>query len=220
MAKLYCSVDDVKELTPIIYQDLGFDSEDNYNKFLNRTILKASRRIDRFCNRPNDFFNGGATITEYFDGKPSRSSFMYPDTERTEIYLLDRRTYWLTHTPVLSVTSVQKNTASIGETDNWVDITKYRLNTETGRLVIASTVAPPEGVQNVKVVYVAGYTSVPDEVRMACEELVSNYVKTLVQQGLEAKIRFTRPVPITFSQPLVFTDGIKELLEPYKKRRM
>lgn len=220
MAKKYCVIDDIKEMAPIIYQDLGFDEESTYDKFIDRLISRASRRIDRYCNRPDDFFYGGSTVTEYHDGQATRSTYLHQETEMSDVYNLKRRTYFVDHTPIISVTSVHENEAAIGATDSWSAITKYRYDSNTGRFVFAEQSAPDEGIKNVRIIYVAGYSIVPDEIKWACEELVANSIKALVQQGLNAKIRFARPTPIAFSTPEVFTDAIREKLDSYKKRRM
>ena len=215
----YCLVDDVKDYGVPDYQELGFEAENDYDKFISRLIARASRMADRYCNRPDGFFNGGATVTDYFDVKEEDSTFHYPETERTGIYDVYRRTFFASQSPIVSITSIHKNTANLGDTPSWTEITAYYMDSDTGRIVIKDTVAPTNGIGNLRVIYKAGYATEPDEIKWACEELVVNGLNGMLQDSLNSKIRFTRPVPSSFSSAKVFTDAIKEKLTPYKKRR-
>jgi hypothetical protein len=219
--KKYCQADIAKEMAVgIVYQDLGYDDEDKFDSFISSIIDRASRFIDRATNRPDDFFNGGVAITEYKDGKEDQSRVLYSDSERAAIQDEARRTYFLMHQPVLTVTSISKNIAQLGSADSWSTITKYRLNLTSGRLVIASGSAPSQGIDNLKIVYTAGFAAVPTDIKFACEELTANQLKALIQQGMAAKVRFAQPTLINFSNPKIFTDGIKEQLSPYISRRI
>jgi hypothetical protein len=215
----YCYVDDVKNYGVPTYEELGFDNESDSDKFIQRLVSRASRVIDRYCNRLNDFFNGGSTVTDYFDVKEEDSTFHYPETERTGIYDVYRRTFRLSQSPIISVTTVHKNTANLGDTAVWELITAYYMDSDTGRIVIKDAVAPISGIGNMRVIYKAGYATEPDEIKWACEELVVGALNAIWQRSLNSKIRFTRPTPIGLSTPDVFTDAIKEKLAPYKKRR-
>ena len=79
---------------------------------------------------------------------------------------------------------------------------------------------PDEGVLNMRFIYVAGYASVPDEIRWACEDLVGNALKKMQQDALNGHVRFRNPAPIAFGNETVFTSDIKQLLEPYRKTRV
>jgi hypothetical protein len=220
----YCQVESVKDQTVgIAYQDFGFDEESKYEVFIASLIDRASRFVDRTCNRPDDFFNGGASITELQDGKPYlKSSIGYGDTDRALDWEAYRRTYYLQHAPVLSTPApvVSKNTAGIGETDAWTTLTKFRLNTTTGKLVFSTGEAPVEGTDNVKFVYTAGYTTLLVDIQYACEELVVNQLKLFLQQGMAARVRLAQPTLINFSSSKIMTPSVEERLAPYKKRRM
>ena len=219
--KKYCQSEQAKEMSVgIVYQDLGYDDEDKFDSFVSSIIDRASRFIDRITNRPDDFFSGGVAITEYKDGKEDMSRVLSSDSERAAIQDEARRTYFLMHQPVLTVSSISKNVAQLGSTDSWTAITKYRLNLTSGRLVIASGSAPSQGIDNLKIVYTAGFTTVPTDIRFVCEELVANQLKALVQQGMAVKVRFAQPTLVNFSNPKVLTESIKERLAPYTSRRI
>jgi hypothetical protein len=221
MAKKYCTPDQVKDMSVgIVFQDLGLDAADKFDSFITSLIDRASRYIDTLTNRPEDFFYGGSTVTEKIDGKADSSGYSYSDTERAIGIEVQRRTYYLMHQPIISVTSIHKNTASIGATDVWSEITKYRLNTSAGRVIISNTQAPVEGIDNVRFIYIAGYAAVPSNIRFACEELVCNQLKMLVQQGMASKVRFVQPTLVEWSNQNVLTQSVKEKLAPYTMRRL
>jgi hypothetical protein len=124
------------------------------------------------------------------------------------------------------MTSVYQNTAAIGQAENWVAIpsSDYHLDSETGEVTFASSVSiNPKSAsysKNLRFIYVTGYSSVPEEIVMACEELVANALKKQLADNLNARVRFSRPAAISFSDKTVFTDDIKEMLEPYRQMRM
>lgn len=204
----------------VIYQDLGFDEQSKYDRFIDSLIDRASRFIDRQTQRPDNFFNGGATITEYHDGNQALSSLTYDSTTRASRLDKTRRTYFLEHGPIISITTVHSNSASLGDTAAWVVITKYALDNNTGRIVIASSQAPSEGTGNLRVIYKCGYSTTPTDIQYAAEELVVNQLKYLVQQSMASKVRFAQPSIVEFSNPKIFDGGVTEKITPYKKRRM
>ena len=220
MAK-YCSLTQVEDMAVgVIYQDLGFDEQSKFDKFVDSLVDRASRFIDRQTQRPDNFFNGGATITEYQDGKADTNSLTYSGTSRASRADKTRRTYFLEHAPVISVTSVYSNSNDVGETAAWAVITKYNLDSNTGRLVLGSSQAVSEGTGNLRAIYKAGYSTTPNDIQYAAEELVVNQLKYLVQQGMASKVRFAQPSIVEFSNPKIFDGGVTEKLGPYKKRRM
>ena len=216
----YCAVSDAgRDFT---YDELGFEDDTAYQNYVTNAVARASRYIDRWCQRPTGYFNGGATITEYKDANKVQSIAVYPNTDRAYSNEIQRREYRLDHQPVISITSIHKNTASVGASDTWVEITSpnYKYDSQTGRVILASTVLPDEGVLNMRFIYVAGYASVPDEIRWACEDLVGNALKKMQQDALNGHVRFRNPAPIAFGNETVFTSDIKQLLEPYRKTRV
>ena len=218
----YCTIGNVKEtLSDITYENLGFDEESEFDRFISRLIDRASRMIDRWCRRPSDYFNGGASITECHNGKACPSEGVYPHTDRSDKAEITRRTYRLGQFPVLSVTSVHNNASGIGETPSWGSaITAYTLDNETGEIVFGWNVNISVSVKNLRFIYEAGYDNVPDEIEWACEEMVVNAIKKMMQDGVNMRIKFGRPMPIGLKTADVFTDSVKELLDPYRKVRL
>ena len=203
----YCGVAKARRYARMIsYEDLGFTSDDAYSDHVEERIEAASREIDRYCKRPDDFFNGGATLTEYHDGKPVESGYEA------------KRIFWLKQYPVITVTSVHVNKAGIGETDDWQEITKYRHSSSTGKVVMAS--APASGHENVRFTYTAGYASVPADVGEVCASLVANELHMKAQHYSTQLVKWERPATFEFTAPEVFTKDMKRKLAPYVKRRI
>ncbi len=222
MTKKYCEISQVKtNAVGIIFEDLGFDDESKYDQHIDSRIERASRFIDRHCNRPDDFFNGGTAITEYQDGKQINSPYLYFNTERSQRTNQYARTLFLRHAPIISVTHIYKNIVDIGATANWVEIasSQYSLNSQTGRVVFSATQTPPAGTDNIKIIYVAGYSTTPTDIKFACEELVVNLLKLTIEQNARAKIRFAQPTRVEFANPKILNDSIVEKLQPYVNRR-
>jgi len=224
-ANQYCALANILAMPDVPgYQELNFTSQSDYEDYISRLIDRASRHIDRYTRRPTAFFNGGATVTEYQNGNSSSLEGVYPDTARANKISIKDKVYRLEQSPILSITSVSQNTAAIGETEAWTAITAYHPDLETGELIFANTVSINEKsnyyAKNLRFIYVAGYSSVPDEVEQACEELVANALKKAVADNLNARVRFGRPAPINMSGKEVFTDEIKEMISPYQQVRL
>lgn len=225
MAKKYADLSNCIEAAGVDYKELNYETEIDYQTMVNRLIYAKSRRIDRFCRRPTDFFCGGATITEYHSGKQYPFNDVYPNTSRTTVLGSMHRAYQLDQSPVISVTSIHQNTASIGETAVWEEISNYSSNSNTGMIYFGSNVNLISRsccyVDNLRFVYVAGYVSVPEEVQWATEELVANAIKKKVEDNLNSRVRFNRPAPIAIDAGKeIFTEEIREMLAPYVKVRM
>jgi len=219
---VYANVADAKVFARLIsYKDLGFEDEDQYTDHVNALLKMCSRRIDRYCKRPNDYFQDtGVTITEYHTGKVA-----YPDRfysyldEREDAYNAWRFVYWFKQTPIVSITSIKRRTSDLGESEVWSAITKYAYNADTGELQIKQSQAPAAGIKRLELVYKAGYTTTPEEVREACAMLAGNYLQARAQEYTTQHVAWGRPMPLDIRRPEIFTQDIKDTLEPYRKKR-
>jgi len=200
---------------------LGFEDEDEYTDHVNDLTKMCSRQIDRHCKRPDDYFqDGGATVTEYHKGKAARPARYYQLDERKDAHDAWRYTYWFKQTPVISITSLQRRTSGVGETEAWSDITMYTYDADTGELQIKSSQAPAAGIKRLKIVYAAGYAATPEEVREACGMLAGNYLQARAQEYTTQHVQWGRPTPLDIKRPEIFTEIIKDMLNPYVKRRV
>lgn len=122
----------------------------------------------------NDFVLGyicreieSATFTEYFDGD-----------WQTEILL---KNY-----PVTSITSFEYNSGTLN-TPVWttVDPTLYKNSPNTGKIFLSFYKI--RGFQNYKVVYVAGYTTIPWDIKLATLKIASGYYNTRSSDGIKSE---------------------------------
>jgi hypothetical protein len=61
----YCSVEDVKRYSQIVYSDLGFSDDNEFSNFISNTIIpRASSIVDSYCG--HDFLLH--SVTEKYDG--------------------------------------------------------------------------------------------------------------------------------------------------------
>ncbi|MCW3994921.1 MAG: hypothetical protein NWE98_02075 [Candidatus Bathyarchaeota archaeon] len=213
----YANPSNVKENCGVTYPELGFENENAFETAISRLITRASRLIDRYCGVPDNFFNGGAQITQINDGSTEDSEFTYDGSLRQLKKSFDNRVYILDFTPVIQISGVYENTALTGS-PVWVEITNYSFNPVTGRIVFSNQDFPASGVDNVKFVYTAGYETLPSEIELACEELVQNALMKMNKNQLNAKIRFGAAQPIETQPTLQINSEIKEALNPYKRR--
>jgi hypothetical protein len=173
MVVYYASAQDVKDFCKITYVDLGLPNDTAYTTLIEALISIVERIIEDFCGVPSTFFKAsGLTITdEYHDSDGSG-------------YL------WLKYRPVISVTKLEYNEKALTETASWVELLagpgmgkNYLLYAEKG-LIYVYQEAPGEGYRNIRVTYVAGYTTVPGPVAQACKELVSEWIRKILKNKL------------------------------------
>ncbi len=116
-----------------------------------------SRFITDFIDR--DIEKG--TTTEYFDG---------------------RETVIVKNYPIISVTSIRHNVGTQAE-PNWymIDPINYVVYKFEGKIVIAGGLV--RGLQNIEIVYEAGYLVIPEDIEMVATQLVAKMFETRKAQG-------------------------------------
>jgi len=167
----YTSVDDVKALAKIGYDELGYGSDAEYEAFINDLITYAESIVDNHCNVPSGFFNaGGLSFTDQlYDFR----------------YNLQLRYY-----PVLSVSAVKINKAGYTQTPDWetLDSTDYIVDKNAGIIHFVSD-TPAIVEQSVKVSYTAGYSSTPSTIAYVTAQLCSNIIHIILQKKIAPVIR-------------------------------
>ncbi len=129
---------------------LGIDASDtSRDDLLDALLAYASERIESHCARA--FASAG--VTEYLDG---------PGTTRL---VLARR-------PVTVLTGVYEDSDREFGEDTAVPDDELALYPETGVVERIGAVFP-RGTRNVKAVYTGGYSTVPDDVALACVKLAA-----------------------------------------------
>ena len=99
----YSDKEKVKDFAHVTYSDLGYDSEAEFDAFVNDLIERAEAVVDNFVDVPDGFFaDGGVTVTDE-----------YHDLLDTDKYVT------LDYKPVISVSSVSLNVAGYGVAKSW-----------------------------------------------------------------------------------------------------
>lgn len=212
----YCSIPDVKTFANFLsYEDAGFATDDDYESHISERIAMGSRAIDTYCDRPNQFFaTGGVTVTQYFDGKGANPEIdMLQTLERVERYRDYARHFILKHKPVISITTVKEYVSG-----SWQTRTAGRSNHyyNVDNVLYFRQHIPYRGFRNLEVIYVAGYSAIPQDVRWCCAKLLANEMQDMVEKKMSAHIQLMRPTVLDFENPAVFTDEIKRRLEKYR----
>lgn len=133
---------------------------------VNIWINEISRMIDNISGT-----NYGSTqYTEYFD---------YDGADRIQVR----------NSPIISVSSLLENTSSAGETETWVERvsgTDFLIYNNRGEiLVVPSKWSPKNGYKNIKIIYTAGYSSIPAIVQMLATKMVTDRVlSTLISSNI------------------------------------
>ena len=105
--------------------------------------------------------------------------------------------YFLRKGPIISMTTVEVNTADQGSDGNWVDITDdVKTDLATGRVdIVGGASGPLTGSRMIRFTYTYGYATVPEEIRelavlMICRSLMRS---NLCRAVIEGKSEFTAP---------------------------
>ena len=147
----------------------------------------------------------------------------YYSSNKTETFNVDWATHivQLTESPVNAIVSVQeRDSYSSSYTTLTTGAYEYYLDVKTDsvlRTTSAGYTNWPTGVDAVKVVYTAGWSSVPEDLKLAVIDLISYYLKD------EHKARRTmagasiqNDVSSSQKDNVAFPDHIKRVLDLYK----
>jgi len=195
----YVTAEEVKSFAKLTYEDLGYADEEQYDAFLNDLITASESLVEQYCNVPSGYFQAGGVSfqNQLYD-------YRYP--------------IFLRYTPVISVQSVEINTASYGQSPNWVTLetTEYVVNAEAGCIYLVKRI-PAVTLQSVRVSYTAGYSSTPEVVRHVVKALCSNMLHEILQRKISPLIR-VEDWTIRLVVPESFTNELKTMLTPYVRR--
>jgi len=119
-------------------------SDTNSDSILGSLIAGVSAQICLDCNRSFEY----GTYTDYIDGDH------------------DKKFLFLKEYPVASITSIHDDIDRDYGSDALIDSEDYAFDPESGTVKLEAAVA--RGIRNVKVIYVAGYDPMPDDLKYAC----------------------------------------------------
>lgn len=130
--------------------------------YLGITTASEDALLTMLLDSANDFVEGyigreiaSASYTEYFDGDGQREIL-------------------LNNYPVASITSFEENTGTLN-VPVWtaIDASTYKLSPNVGKIFMYCF--KRRGFQNYKVVYTAGYTTIPGDIKLATLKIASGY---------------------------------------------
>ena len=147
----------------------------------------------------------------------------YYSSNKTETFTIDWGTHVveLTESPVNAIVSVQEAQSYGGAyTTLTTAAQEYALSTETDCVYRTTTSGYrnwPVGIETVKVVYTAGYSAIPGDLKLAVLDLVTYYLKdehklrqSIAGASLQNQGRSTQRDNVSFP------DHIKRVLDLYK----
>ena len=147
----------VKEYLDVPSAEPGDDA------FLNRLVSAADALIKKYCGRVIE----GADITEYHSAVSGQ----------TELTLVEY--------PVNSIASIHDDPDRTYDAATLIDVDEYVYNAASG-IVTLDGASFGAGIDNVKVVYNAGYATVPADLEQAAIELIAKefYAKDKLRHGV------------------------------------
>lgn len=163
-------------------------NDTNHDTIIAALILSVDSFVNMYCNRTIE----AASYTHYFDGNGSKEMF-------------------LPEYPINSITSIHDDTERAFGAAALIASTDYVFYKESGRVVLFQGGYFTEGFQNIKVVYNAGYSSVPAAIEQAAKEIVAYMFKI----G-KTKMR-TVSVEEEVQQFLDENDHVRRILDSYRK---
>ncbi len=176
---------------------------------INAIIPAISQTVKTYCGTSFvDYYSSAKT--EYYDIKD----------KYTNAIILDE-------SPVVSVTSVSERK---GQSDSYTTLItensdssgKYEYVVDEGLDTIFRTTATsdahfPQGRKAVKVIYTSGYAATPEDLKLACFDLVKYYLKDERKANLSiAGAQIQNPVSTSLKENIGFPDHIKRILDFYK----
>ena len=191
------------------YKNFAGLTGESENAKINVIIPAISQAVKTYC---------GTSFIDYYS------------TDKTEYYdIKDKYTnaIILDESPIVSITSIAEresqsdsyttlifeNSDSSGKYDYVVDYnadTIFR-TTATGDKMF------PQGRRAVKVVYKSGYSATPEDLKLACFDLVKYYLKDERKANLSISgAQIQNPVSTSLRENIGFPDHIKRILDFYK----
>lgn len=175
--------------------------------FLEGLILQCSGAISTFCSRKF----AQTTHTEIHNGNGKETLILRHMPITTPLSTVTDGGIYLDSNRVFA-TALTEWSSSTGDY-----VVKSDGQEEGGGYIYRVNGVFSKGIQNLKIVYQAGYTTIPDPVKLACLRYVT-YLFQLVQQGLNAATMITTAgTMITGVQHRAMPDDVRDMLKPWKR---
>lgn len=169
---------------------------------INALLASVSQLVRTYCGREFTTYYG-TDLTEYFSIKWEEDFVQ------------------LKETPIVSITSVSEREAI---TEAYVALTtdEYYLDSDTDSIFRVNSLgtgyqAYKKGPASVKVIYKAGYSACPEDLRLALVDLVTYYLKDEYKQNRSiGSVTVQNQVSSSQSNSPDFPDHIKRILDLYR----
>lgn len=138
------------------------DSTDAADTLIKDLIDRVSTRIERYCDRVFE----EATYTEYYDG--TGTDYLY-----TNQY------------PIVTISGIYDDTLWAWGEDTLISGTEYRISNNK-RKVLYNTYFT-DASENIKIVYTAGYTTIPYDIQQVCITEVLRIYKRKLEPDVSSK---------------------------------
>lgn len=138
-----------------------------WDTLLATLVTSCSVWIENYCGGLR-FKNSGVDVTEYHDGDPNGEG---------------KQIIFVRNTPIISVTSVSYATGAL-DSPTWEVYDPefyYVRNDRSGEIFFDSL---PIGRQNIRVIYQGGYSSIPEDLSLACMQLVARVFNRRKSEGV------------------------------------
>tara|TARA_Y100000289_G_C3871958_1_gene123979 strand:- start:32 stop:643 length:612 start_codon:yes stop_codon:yes gene_type:complete len=191
------------------YKDFAGITGVNQDAKINVIIPAISQAVKTYCGTSFvDFYSSNKT--EFFDITDDGTTAVMTD-----------------ESPLVSVSQVQERESQADDyvtliTENSDNSGKYEYVIDTDLDMIRRTTdskdkAFPKGRKAVKVVYRAGYSSTPEDLKLACFDLIKYYLKDERKDRLSiAGAQIQNPVSTSLKDNIDFPDHIKRILDFHK----
>ena len=191
------------------YKDFAGITGVNQDAKINVIIPAISQAVKTYCGTSFvDFYSSDKT--EFFDITDDGTTAVMTD-----------------ESPLVSVSSVQERESQADDyvtliTENSDNSGEYEYVIDTDLDMIRRTTdskdkAFPKGRKAVKVVYRAGYASTPEDLKLACFDLIKYYLKDERKDRLSiAGAQIQNPVSTSLKDNIDFPDHIKRILDFHK----
>ena len=166
-------------------------------------ITSVSELVKTYC---------GSTLIDYY-GSNKTEIFDILDTDTSEIFL--------TESPLVSVSSVQERDSISSSYNTLTANTDYYVDTEHDRIFRIdgdiSSKAWSRGFASVQIVYRAGYSSTPQDLRLAIYDLITYYLKEEYKGRKSlAGATLQNETATSIKDDIGFPDHIKRVLDMYR----
>ena len=166
-------------------------------------VTSISELVKTYC---------GSTLIDYY-GSDKTETFDIFDTGTAEVFL--------TESPLVSVSSVQERDSITDSYTTLTANTDYYVDTEHDRIFRIdgdiSSKAWSRGFASVQIVYRAGYSTTPQDLRLAIYDLITYYLKEEYKGRKSlAGATLQNETSTSIREDIGFPDHIKRVLDMYR----